>query len=1186
MASMQQDRVLKGLDQGIVHDRLSVKTLPCGDRKFYQLPESHRSNENIQTAKEEQKDGATLLNYIEDNVIGRDSTFYGPFGKRKVVYCDYTASGRSLKFIEDYICDEVLPLYGNTHTTTTVTSLQSTLYRHESRDIVRNAVNASEHDAVVFVGNGCTAAVHKLINALHLQQPPVVFVGPYEHHSTLLPWRELGAQIVRITEDADGLVDIENLQDQLKQWQGSSRQLIGCFAAASNVTGILTDTNVVTTCLHQYGALAFWDYATAGPYVDIDMNPVVTSGNQSLVYKDAIFISPHKFVGGVQTPGILVAKKNLFRNPVPTEGGGGSVFFVTRDTHRYLQQIEMREEGGTPDIVGSIRAGLVFQLKEAVGADVIMAREHELCRRATDVWNTVQNLIILGKSDAPRLPIFSFLIKHPVTGQFLHHNFVCAVLNDVFGVQARGGCACAGPYAQDLLGIDEELALKIESLLLEDSRLDRVHLRRYHEYSEREILRPGFARINFPYFSSDEIADFVIQSVCVVAEHGWKLLPQYMFNPETGEWKHRHHQVFQDRKWLGHISYHSGAMAYSNPTGLKEKGKMPSSYQECLQLARDIFAKAAKVKVQLPDQRLLFDEEAEKLRWFMLPSEAVQFVSAKGKHLVSGEKRMPFHPPETKADRQRHRKESSTSYVKGDVTGSERKEVAFTNTKVFAQKFEHGFFVSDLRHDELQKYRQQLPNSGETTVRQNFNDFNHINPSQEREARANSPKVCETIKGDRDIEHQCGDPSPCIDTASPFKLAISGLEGLHTGKNSPKVDEAEMHTECDESAVADCYTCAKDQPSQSARDKVEKTLPNLDQTGVDSTEIDKVQGMDSVNRKAEPSRVNTKQQCLCSAENSDTLTKQTSIVCQSRKVKLANGGSITPATETTDRQSTKSRKLILITASLFHPPPKSLFKPAVQALEEYRMIEDGDRVLLCLSGGKDSLCLLHVLRQYQFYAKKKGVNFELGAVTVDPQTTSYDPSPLKEYLRALGVPYFYEEQRILEQAKNLAVCESICSFCSRMKRGRIYQCARRQGYNVLAMGQHLDDLAESFLMSAFHNGFLRTMKANYLVREGDLRVIRPLVYVREKDTRQFAEQARLPVIAENCPACFEAPKERHRTKQLLAAQELLFPDLYHSLLSAMKPLMAISRTGMESQKVNRDASEGTVQKLDEESDIF
>jgi len=192
------------------------------------------------------------------------------------------------------------------------------------------------------------------------------------------------------------------------------------------------------------------------------------------------------------------------------------------------------------------------------------------------------------------------------------------------------------------------------------------------------------------------------------------------------------------------------------------------------------------------------------------------------------------------------------------------------------------------------------------------------------------------------------------------------------------------------------------------------------------------------------------------------------------------------------------------------------------------MLRPGDRVLVCLSGGKDSLSLLHVLRQHQFVAASRGAPFQLAAVTVDPQSSAYDPRPLVPYLAKLGVPYFYEVQGILQQAEAID-CSSICSFCSRMKRGRLYAAARRQGYNVLAFGQHLDDIAESFLMSVFHNGRLRTMKACYSVTEEDLRVIRPLIYVREKELRQFAESRKLPIIPENCPACFEQPKVQVRS---------------------------------------------------------
>lgn len=232
-------------------------------------------------------------------------------------------------------------------------------------------------------------------------------------------------------------------------------------------------------------------------------------------------------------------------------------------------------------------------------------------------------------------------------------------------------------------------------------------------------------------------------------------------------------------------------------------------------------------------------------------------------------------------------------------------------------------------------------------------------------------------------------------------------------------------------------------------------------------------------------------------------------------------------------------------------PTKSIIKPAVKAIKEFGMIKEGDRLLLGLSGGKDSLSLLHVLFQIQ---KKSPIKFEFGACTVDPQTDAYDPAPLKKYLKALGVPYYFESQNVIELAKEKGA-SSICSWCSRMKRGILYNIARQHGYNVLVLGQHTDDFAESFMMSIFHNGYLRTMKASYDIDAGDIRVIRPLVYVRERSLKKFARENHLPVINENCPACFEMPKERARIKTLLSSQEHLFPNLHRSLLRAVRPIM-------------------------------
>jgi tRNA 2-thiocytidine biosynthesis protein TtcA len=233
-------------------------------------------------------------------------------------------------------------------------------------------------------------------------------------------------------------------------------------------------------------------------------------------------------------------------------------------------------------------------------------------------------------------------------------------------------------------------------------------------------------------------------------------------------------------------------------------------------------------------------------------------------------------------------------------------------------------------------------------------------------------------------------------------------------------------------------------------------------------------------------------------------------------------------------------------------PPKPLLHLAGQAIEDYRMIGPGDRLLLGLSGGKDSLSLLQVLRTLQV---KSPIKFDLACATVDPCIDGYDPHYLKDYLAGLGIPYFYRRQAIVARALKTMRGDSFCSYCARMRRGILYETARTEGYNVLVMGQHLDDLAESFLMSAFHNGRLGTMKAHYTIDAGDLRVIRPFVYVRERQLRDFAERANLPVTQDNCPACFRIPTQRLAMKQLLAAQEKDHPRLFDSLLAAMRPLM-------------------------------
>ena len=375
------------------------------------------------------EDEATLTRMRRD-VVGYGSTFSGAYGDKLMVYADWTASGRALRSVEAKIRNDVLPLYANTHTSTSTTGAQSSCFRQEARQVVAQCVNArvgysdKHSDVVIFAGSGSTGAVDRLARALgaHVPLPrgaprnarPVVFVGPHEHHSNLLPWRESCALVVTIPEEgATGNLSVDALAAALKKYH-SHALLIGSFSAASNVTGVRADVNVVTETLHRHGALAFWDYAAAAPYVDVDMNPVVfdelTNELNPFVYKDAVFVSPHKLPGGPGSPGVLVAKRSLFQNDVPSEPGGGTVFYVTRKDHRYLSNRVEREEGGTQDIVGSVRAGLAFQVKAAVGVDLIGRAERRLRTRMFESLAANPKIVLLGPDVPVNLPDTSCLL--------------------------------------------------------------------------------------------------------------------------------------------------------------------------------------------------------------------------------------------------------------------------------------------------------------------------------------------------------------------------------------------------------------------------------------------------------------------------------------------------------------------------------------------------------------------------------------------------------------------------------------------------------------------------------------------------------------------------------------------------------------------------------------------------------
>lgn len=472
------------------------------------------------TTKQTLSNSETLFARIRDGIIGKDTQINTPFGKRTLTYADYTASGRSLDFIEDAIRNHVLPLYANTHTEANATGQQTTTFREQARQQIREAVNASIDDLVIFCGSGATSSINTLISQLGLRQlsteeksQTTVFIGPYEHHSNELPWRELGIEIIRIPESKDGGVCLATLEEHLQA--NKSKRLIGSFSAASNVTGILCDQDAIISLLHRYNALAFWDFAAAAPYVKLDMNP---SSDPALA-KDAIFFSTHKFIGGPGTPGILVVKKAIIDNQIPSNVGGGTVSFVTPEDHTFLPVGERREEGGTPSIIESIRAGLVFQLKQAVGEKAIETREHELVQLIDKHWQQQPNIERLGHADAERLSITAFRIKTELG--YLHHGFVTALLNDVFGIQVRGGCSCAGPYGHQLLGIDKTESERIQVALKQGEKL----------------VKPGWVRFNLNYFLDDAETMFILDAIDFVAKHGTTLLPYYAYDQTSDLWR-------------------------------------------------------------------------------------------------------------------------------------------------------------------------------------------------------------------------------------------------------------------------------------------------------------------------------------------------------------------------------------------------------------------------------------------------------------------------------------------------------------------------------------------------------------------------------------------------------------------------------------------------------------------------
>jgi len=490
--------------------------------------------------------------YLRQQIVGVDSTFETPFGERLMVYCDYTASGRCLRFVESYL-QSLQRVYANTHTEDDITGRSMTQLLHEAEEAIKKSVNAGPNGRIIACGTGATGAIDKLQQIVGVALSPatrqnidnildepdsgfdsesfekllgdkqaIVFVGPYEHHSNEISWRQSLATTVEVRLDASGNIDLGHLQELLQLPEYQNRLRIGSFSAASNVTGMRSDVRKISSLLHAHGAIACFDYAACAPYVEIDMNPDAKGDDDPSI--DAIFVSPHKFLGGPGSSGVLVFNERIYHRDLPPSfSAGGTVDYVGPDEQDFIARIEEREKAGTPGVLQTLKAAMVFEIKDRVGADVICKREHELTSRALASWGDDENIEILGNPDAAkRVGIMSFNLKDD-RGNYLHHKFATALLNDLFGIQSRAGCSCAGPYGHRLLDIDLDTSERYRKAV-QDGYCG---------------MKPGWCRVGLHWVMDDDEADYVIAAVHFIAKHGHRFLSLYNFDLCTGTWSHK-----------------------------------------------------------------------------------------------------------------------------------------------------------------------------------------------------------------------------------------------------------------------------------------------------------------------------------------------------------------------------------------------------------------------------------------------------------------------------------------------------------------------------------------------------------------------------------------------------------------------------------------------------------------------
>lgn len=480
----------------------------------------------------------TLENYFlpfRKEIIGINASFESPFGSKKIIYTDWTASGRLYRSIEKKIAEDFGPFVANTHTETSVTGTAMTKAYHLARKTIKTHVNANKNDILIVSGTGMTGVINKLHRILGLRFPenlknyvtipneikPVVFISHMEHHSNQTTWLETIAEVVIIPANKEGLFCLENFEKTVQKYNHRPFK-IASITACSNVTGIKTPYHKIAKIMHKNNGVCFVDFACSAPYVDIDMHP-----EDKEAYLDAIFFSPHKFLGGPGTSGIMIFNKNLYKNNIPDCPGGGTVKWTNPwGEHQYIDSIEEREDGGTPGFIQVIRTALAINLKEKMTVEKILAREQELLNYTFLELEKSNNIHLLAAQHKSRLGIFSFYIDD------LHYNLGVKLLNDKFGIQTRGGCSCAGTYGHYLLHVDKTTSHNITC-----------------EISRGELeKKPGWIRMSIHPTTSTEEIELVCNAITTLAKNHKEWAKDYVYNSKTNEFTHSNFNCKTDEK--------------------------------------------------------------------------------------------------------------------------------------------------------------------------------------------------------------------------------------------------------------------------------------------------------------------------------------------------------------------------------------------------------------------------------------------------------------------------------------------------------------------------------------------------------------------------------------------------------------------------------------------------------------